>query len=77
MVGGAIHATLRPDLDDPPEVHHRHPVRDMPHNRQVVGDEEVGEALLLLQILQQIDDLRLHRNIQRRDRLIAHHKARP
>ena len=32
------------DLDDLAEVHHRDPVADVPHHRQVVGDEQVGQA---------------------------------
>ena len=36
----------RRDLDDPAEVHHRDPVGDVPHDRQVVRDEEVGQAEL-------------------------------
>jgi len=37
----------------------------------LVGDEEQREAKLLLQILQQVDDLRLNRDVERRDRLVA------
>ena len=44
------------DLDDLAEVHHRHPVGDVAHHRQVVGDEEVGEAELVLQLLEQVHD---------------------
>ena len=38
---------------------------------EVVGDEDVGDAELALQALQQVDDLRLHRDVERRDRLVA------
>ena len=58
------------DLDDAPEVHHRHPRRDVAHHRQVVGDEYIGEAEALLQVLQQVDHLRLHRHVQRGYRLV-------
>ena len=34
-------------------------------------NEEVREVLLTLQLIQQIDDLRLNGNIERRDRLIG------
>ena len=33
----------RSDLHDPAEVHHRDPVGDDPRQRQVVGDEQVGQ----------------------------------
>ena len=46
------------------------------HDRQVVGDEQVGQAELLLQILEQVDDLRLDRNVERRDRLVADDQLR-
>ena len=38
---------------------------------KVVRDEEIGEPELLLQVLQQIDDLRLDRDVERRDRFVA------
>ena len=41
-------------------------------DRQIVADEEQREAELALQILQQVDDLRLDGDVERRDRLVAH-----
>ena len=46
--------------------------RDVPHHGEVVGDEQEGEAEAALQILQEVDDLGLDRDVQRRDRLVAH-----
>ena len=43
---------------------------------QIVADEEIGEAVPLLQIAQQIDDLRLHRHVERRGRLVEHDEFR-
>ena len=43
---------------------------------QVVGDEQVGQAELALQILQDVQHLRLDGNIQRRDRLVADDELR-
>src|SRR5207253_9347209 len=37
---------------------------------EVMRDEEIGELQLLLQVHQQIDDLRLNRHVQRRHRLV-------
>ena len=54
-----------------PEVHHRDAVGDVLHHREVVRDEEVGEAQAPLQVLQQVDDLRLDRDVERRHRLVA------
>ena len=43
----------------------------MPDNRQIVGDKQVGELILLLQIHQQVQNLRLYGNIQCGNGLIA------
>src|SRR5215218_5379178 len=43
---------------------------------EVVGYEDVGEVELLLQVLQQVDDLRLDRDVQSRDWLVADDQAR-
>jgi hypothetical protein len=31
----------------------------MPHHRKIVRNEQIGEAEFLLQVLEQVDDLRL------------------
>ncbi len=59
------------DLDDAAEIHHADPGRHVPDHREVVADEEVGEAELVLQVAHQIEDLRLHRDVERRGRLVA------
>jgi hypothetical protein len=41
-----------------------------------VADEEIGEAVAGLQFAQQIDDLRLHRHVEGRGRLVEHQKTR-
>ena len=40
------------------------------HQPQIVRDEQIGQLQLLLQVHQQIDDLRLHRHVERRDRFV-------
>ena len=52
-------------------------VRDVPDDGQVVGDEHVGEAELVLQVLEQVDDLGLDRHVERGDRLVADDQLRP
>ena len=59
------------DLDQGAEIHHRHPVGDVLDHRQIVADEQVGNPELRLQVLQQIDHLRPHRDVERRHRLVA------
>src|SRR5690606_8907687 len=46
----AKHVFRRADLYNPPEIHHRHTIRDMPDHRQIVGNEEVRKPELLLEV---------------------------
>ena len=50
--------------------------RDEAHDVEIVRDEHVGEAELVLQVDQQIEHLRLDRFVERRDRLVEQHEAR-
>ena len=64
-------------LDDAAEIHDRHLGRDVLDDREIVADEQIGEAEVAAQLRQQVQDLRLHRDVERRSRLVAHHDARP
>ena len=66
----------RRDLDDPAEVHHGDPVGDVADDREVVGDEDVGEVELLLQVDEQVQHLRLDRDVEGRDRLVGDDELR-
>ena len=57
-------------LDDLAVLHHHHAVAEGTDDFEVVRDEEVGEAFLRLELAQQLDDLRLHRQVERRGRLV-------
>ena len=46
------------------------------HDREVVADQDVAEAELLLQVLQQVEHLRLHRDVERADRLVGDDQLR-
>ena len=59
-------------LDDLAQVHHRDAVADVAHDRKVVGDEQVGQPEVGLEVFEQVDDLRLNRHVERRDGLIGH-----
>ena len=61
----------RTELDDAAEIHHPQPVRHVAHHRQVVADEQVGQAQPRLQVAHQVQDLRLHRHIERAGRFVA------
>ena len=64
------------DLDDVPEVHDRDPVGDVPDDPEIVRDEEVREVEVLLQALEEVQDLRLDRDVERRHGLVAHDQLR-
>ena len=53
-------------------LHHQHLVGHEAHHRQVVADEDVGQAEFVLQVLEQVEHLRLHRDVERADRLVEH-----
>ena len=59
-------------LDDVPLVHHHDPVGEHIHNRQVMRDEQAGEANLYLQCLEQFEHFRLYGHIERARRLICY-----
>ncbi len=63
-------------LGDLPEVHHGDPVGDVAHDAQVVRDEDVGQPELRLEVLEQVEDLRLHRDVERRDGLVGDDQLR-
>src|SRR5712671_1158308 len=72
----------RRQLDDAAEIHDRDALAQMPYDREVVGDEQVGQAEPFAQILEQVDDLGLNRHVERRHGLIADdelrlHRERP
>ena len=66
----------RPDLDDLAEVHNGHTVGDMTHDGEIVCDEQIRESELLLQLLQEVHDLRLDRDVERGNGLVEHHHLR-
>jgi hypothetical protein len=55
-------------LDDAPGVHDRDVVRGLGHNAEVVGDDHDAHAELGLQPRDELEDLRLHRHVERRRR---------
>ena len=64
------------DLDDAAEVHDRDPVAEELRGRQVVGDVDVAEPQLGLEVQHQLQDLGPHRHVEHRDRLVGHEHAR-
>ena len=63
-------------LDHPARPHHHDLVGDLPDHRQVVADEQVRQAESGLQLGKQFQDLRLHHDVERGDRLVTHQDLR-
>src|SRR5438034_801950 len=59
------HGVLRAVFDDLAEIHHRHRIRDMTNDLQIMRNEEIGDAELFLQIHQKVQYLRLDRHVER------------
>src|SRR6056297_4005798 len=66
--GGQLHHTT--------QIHHRDAVGDVLDHTQVVGDKQIGNTELFLQVLQQVHDLCLNGHVQGGNRLVTDHKAR-
>jgi len=77
MLRRAEHLEHGATLDDAPQVHHCNLVRDVFNDRNVVGDEQVRQAKIALQGLEQVENLGLDRHIQRTRGLVAHQQPRP
>jgi hypothetical protein len=60
----------RPVFHRAPGIHHHDLVAGLGHHAHVMGDQHQRQIALFDQIVEQADDLRLHRDIQRRGRLI-------
>ena len=64
----------RRDLDDAAAAHHGDLVGDVVDDGEIVRNEEVREPELGLQVLQQVQDLRLDRDVERGYGLVAEHE---
>ena len=64
-------------LHDLAQVHDRHAVRDLPHDGEVVRHEEIGDPELTLEVSQQVQDLGLDRDVERRNGLVTDDQLRP
>ncbi len=64
------------DFDNLSQIHDRHSVADMLDHPEIVRNEKIGEMHLLLELLEEIDDLRLDGDIQGGDRLIGYDELR-
>ena len=65
------HLARRADLDHAAPLHHRDAVGDLGDHAEVVGDEQHGGRVPALQVLDQPQDLRLGRDVERGRRLVG------
>src|SRR5690349_20929499 len=63
-------------LDDASTLHDDDAIADEPHDMQIVADEEIAHAELRLQIREQIENDRLHGDVERRRRLVKNDEIR-
>src|SRR4051794_3586129 len=61
---------------DVAEVHNSDAIRNMPHDCEIVRDEKISETKARLKVFEQVDDLRLDRDIECRHRLVAYDERR-
>ena len=64
----------RGDLHHVAQIHNADPVGNVADDGQVMGNEQIGQAVLLLQLLQQVDNLGLNGHVQSGHALVTHHE---
>ena len=75
MIGAFADLGCGTHLHEPTTVKHGHSVGEMPHDGEVVTDEQVAQPKLLLQAAQQVEDLCLDGQVERADRFVAYHQT--
>jgi len=70
--GAPEHLGGGPHLDEAPEIHDAYPVGQVPHDVQSMADEEASQSEARAKVVEEVDDLRLNREIERRHRLVCH-----
>ena len=63
-------------LDDAPGIHHGNALRGFGHHGEIMRNEDRGHADLGLKVAEELQDLRLRCDIQRRRRLIGYDQLR-
>ncbi len=74
--GGAVERIRIRVFHDAAQVHDGDIIGDVFDHRQVVGDEEICQLHFILQVQEQVENLRLDRNVQGRHRLVADDQTR-
>ena len=72
FAGGVADLAPGAGFDDAAVLHNGDAMTEVAHERHGVGDEEIGEAVALLEVAQQIDDLCTDGDIERADWFVEH-----
>ena len=76
MLGRGEHALDLTLLDDLALLHHADLVGELAHDAEIMGDEQHRHAEPRLRVLEQLQDLRLHRHVERGGRLVGDQQVR-
>ena len=76
MDGVLVQVVRVRNLDHLAEVHDGDALRDVMDDEQIVRNEQIRHAELLLKLFEHVDDLRLDRHVERGDRLVADDELR-
>ncbi len=71
-----VNGLARSDLAELAEIHDADPVADLLDQGEVVRDEQIGEAELAAELLEEVEHLRLDQHVERGDRLVADEQRR-
>ncbi len=74
--GCSVICRVSPTSTSFPAIHHRNTSGEIAHHRHGMRDKEIRQAKLALQVRQQIDNLRAHADVERRNRFIGHDEFR-
>ena len=66
----------RRHFDDAAQIHDDDAIAEMLDHAEIVADEQIGEVQILPQVHEQVENLRLDRHVERRDRLVANEEIR-
>ena len=70
-------SSRRRHLHEPPGIHHGHPIAGLGDDAQIVGHDHDRHAQPVAQLEQQLQDLVLDRDVERRRRLVGQQQPRP
>ena len=62
-------------LNDFAQIHDGDIIANVLNDTEIVGNEKVGQTQFLLQLAKEIEDLGLDRDVECRDRLVAHNEV--